>query len=136
VRTGRREGAGGLGQAVAVRPKAGDTAAFSGARDATTTTPATPSLDVPGSGARLSFDLFLDTGETDLLVLERSAGGGQVHLGDDCGAACNERGRVPAVARLAPAQLPRRRKAGAQQVPDDGVVDLDDDRQPRHTVAA
>ncbi|HET8767925.1 MAG TPA: serine hydrolase, partial [Pedococcus sp.] len=54
----RREWAGGLGQAMAVRPKHGDTAWFSGAKDATTTTLATPALDVPTSGARLSFDLF------------------------------------------------------------------------------
>jgi len=73
----RREWAGGLGQAMAVRPRNGDTAWFSGAKDATTTTLATPSLDVPASGARLSFDLFLDTEETDLLVLERSADGGR-----------------------------------------------------------
>src|SRR5690348_15707922 len=53
----RREWAGGLGQAMAVRPRNGDTAWFSGAENATTTTLATPSLDVPTSGARLSFDL-------------------------------------------------------------------------------
>ena len=73
----RREWAGGLGQAMAVRPKHGDTAWFSGAKDATTTTLATPALDVPASGARLSFDLFLDTEETDRLVLEKSVDGGQ-----------------------------------------------------------
>ena len=72
----RREWAGGLGQAMGVRPRQGDTAWFSGSRDGSTSTLATPALAVPSSGARLSFDLFLDTEETDLLVLERSTDGG------------------------------------------------------------
>lgn len=72
----RREWAGGLGQAMAVRPARGRTAWFSGAENAATHTLTTPALDVPDRGARLSFDLFLDTEETDLLVLERSTDGG------------------------------------------------------------
>ncbi|MEO6412318.1 MAG: serine hydrolase [Pedococcus sp.] len=72
----RREWAGGLGQAMGVRPKHGDTAWFSGAQDATTHTLSTPTLAVPASGANLGFDLFLDTEETDLLTLERSTDGG------------------------------------------------------------
>lgn len=72
----RREWAGGLGQSMGVRPQHGDTAWFSGAQDATTHTLGTPTLAVPDSGANLSFDLFLDTEETDLLTLERSTDGG------------------------------------------------------------
>ena len=72
----RREWAGGLGQSMRVRPKHGDTAWFSGAQDATTHTLSTPTLAVPPSGANLGFDLFLDTEETDLLVLERSTDDG------------------------------------------------------------
>jgi CubicO group peptidase (beta-lactamase class C family) len=72
----RREWAGGLAQAMRVRPKHGDTAWFSGAQDATTHTLSTPTLAVPAAGANLGFDLFLDTEETDLLTLERSTDGG------------------------------------------------------------
>ncbi len=72
----RREWAGGLGQAMGVRPQHGDTAWFSGAENASTHTLATRELEVPASGARLAFDLFLDTEETDLLTLERSTDGG------------------------------------------------------------
>ncbi len=73
----RREWAGGLAQAMAVRPSKGETAWFGGATNNATTTLTTAALDVPASGARLSFDLFLDTEETDLLVLERSSDGGK-----------------------------------------------------------
>jgi CubicO group peptidase (beta-lactamase class C family) len=72
----RREWAGGLAQAMRVRPTTGAPAWFSGAKDATTRTLTTPSLAVPAKGARLGFDLFLDTEETDLLTLERSTDGG------------------------------------------------------------
>jgi CubicO group peptidase (beta-lactamase class C family) len=72
----RREWAGGLGQAMGVRPEHGDSAWFSGAQDATTHTLGTPTLTVPASGANLGFDLFLDTEETDLLTLEPSTDGG------------------------------------------------------------
>ena len=72
----RREWAGGLAQAMRVRPRHGDTAWFSGARDGATTTLATSPLGVPAAGAKLGFDLFLDTEDTDLLTLERSTDGG------------------------------------------------------------
>ena len=72
----RREWAGGLAQAMRVRPRHGDTAWFSGARDGATTTLATSPLEVPAAGAKLGFDLFLDTEDTDLLTLERSTDGG------------------------------------------------------------
>src|SRR6476661_380982 len=72
----RREWAGGLAQAMRVRPKHGDTAWFSGARDGSTATLSTSPLPVGSGGARLGFDLFLDTEETDLLHLERSTNGG------------------------------------------------------------
>ena len=72
----RREWAGGLAQAMRVRPKHGDTAWFSGARDGSTTTLTTTPVDVPAAGGKLGFDLFLDTEETDLLTLERSTDGG------------------------------------------------------------
>ena len=72
----RREWAGGLAAAMRVRPMHGDTAWFSGAKDATTTTLSSPSITVPAKGAHLGFDLFLDTEETDLLTLERSGDGG------------------------------------------------------------
>ncbi|KQZ89574.1 serine hydrolase [Phycicoccus sp. Root563] len=76
INLARREWAGGLAQAMRVRPAHGDTAWFSGAKDATTSTLATPPLEVPARGGRLGFDLFLDTEESDLLALERSTDGG------------------------------------------------------------
>src|SRR6478672_9051643 len=76
INVARREWAGGLAQAMRVRPAHGDTAWFSGAKDATTSTLATPPLEVPARGGRLGFDLFLDTEESDLLALERSTDGG------------------------------------------------------------
>ena len=72
----RREWAGGLGQALPVHPADGPTAWFGGANNAATHTLTTPELAVPARGARLGFDLFLDTEETDLLALERSTDGG------------------------------------------------------------
>ena len=71
----RREWSRGLALAMGVRPRQGDTAWFSGARDGATTTLTAP-LAVPQAGARLSFDLFLDTEETDLLTLETSTDDG------------------------------------------------------------
>jgi len=59
-----------------IRPRHGDTAWFTGSDNATTTTLTTPTLPVGPGGARLGFDLFLDTEETDLLHLERSTDGG------------------------------------------------------------
>ena len=73
----RREWSRGLALAMEVRPRHGDTAWFSGAEDATTHTLTSPALAAPETGARLGFDLFLDTEETDLLVLERSSDGGR-----------------------------------------------------------
>lgn len=72
----RREWAGGLGQALRVRPAHGPTAWFGGAEHAATHTLTTPTLAVPAAGGRLGFDLFLDTEETDRLTLERSTDGG------------------------------------------------------------
>ena len=71
----RREWSRGLALAMGVRPRHGDTAWFSGPRDGATATLTTP-LAVPPAGARLSFDLFLDTEETDLLALETSSDDG------------------------------------------------------------
>ena len=71
----RRGWSRGLALAMGVRPRQGETAWYSGARDDATSTLTAP-LDVPASGARLAFDLFLDTEETDLLFLEASPDGG------------------------------------------------------------
>ncbi|WP_404388994.1 serine hydrolase [Humibacillus xanthopallidus] len=76
VNIARREWAHGLGAAMAVRPKHGDTAWFTGGENATTSTLTTEPFTAPVAGARLGFDLFLDTEETDLLHLERSSDGG------------------------------------------------------------
>jgi len=76
VNIARREWAHGLGAAMAVRPRHGDTAWSTGGENATTTTLTPQTFTAPGSGARLGFDLFLDTEETDLLHLERSIDGG------------------------------------------------------------
>lgn len=72
----RRAWAHGLAAAMGIRPKHADTAWFSGSANGTTSTLTTTPLDVPAEGARLGFDLFLDTEEADLLHLERSADGG------------------------------------------------------------
>jgi CubicO group peptidase (beta-lactamase class C family) len=72
----RRAWARGLALAMGVPAQHGDTAWFSGAVDNSTHTLTTPSLAVGEGGAKLSFDLFLDTEETDLLTLERSTDGG------------------------------------------------------------
>jgi CubicO group peptidase (beta-lactamase class C family) len=76
INLARREWAHGLAAAMAIRPRHGDTAWFTGGDNATTTTLTTPALPVGPRGARLGFDLFLDTEETDLLHLERSTDGG------------------------------------------------------------
>jgi CubicO group peptidase (beta-lactamase class C family) len=73
----RREWAHGLAASMGIRPRHGDTAWFTGAENAATTTLTTPTLPVGAGGARLGFDLFLDTEETDLLHLERSTDEGQ-----------------------------------------------------------
>ncbi|GAA2499941.1 serine hydrolase [Terrabacter carboxydivorans] len=76
INLARREWAHGLAAAMAIRPRHGDTAWFTGGDNATTSTLTTPTLPVGAAGARLGFDLFLDTEETDLLHLERSTDGG------------------------------------------------------------
>jgi CubicO group peptidase (beta-lactamase class C family) len=70
----RRAVAQGLALSLGVRPRHGRDAWFSGTADATTATLATD-LAVPAEGARLSFDLFVDTEDTDLLTLESSTDG-------------------------------------------------------------
>jgi CubicO group peptidase (beta-lactamase class C family) len=72
----RRAWARGLGLAIGVYPQHGGTAWFSGAVDNSTHTLTTQPLAVDEGGAKLSFDLFLDTEETDRLTLERSTDGG------------------------------------------------------------
>ena len=67
----------GLALALGVRPQQGDTAWFSGAQDATTCDPDHAHARAVPRAAALSFDLFLDTEETDLLTLERSSDGGR-----------------------------------------------------------
>ncbi|WP_374970679.1 serine hydrolase [Terrabacter sp. BE26] len=76
VNVARREWAHGLAASMGIRPRQGDTAWVTGADNAATTTLTTPVLPVGPGGARLGFDLFLDTEETDLLHLERSTDGG------------------------------------------------------------
>lgn len=71
----RREWAHGLAAAMPIDPRHGDSAWSSGTADATTATLTAP-VAVPQDGARLAFDLFLDTEETDPLTLETSSDGG------------------------------------------------------------
>jgi hypothetical protein len=70
----RRAATQGLALALAVSPREGDTAWFSGTRDATTVTLTTRTIDVP-SQASLAFDLFVDTESTDPMTLESSTDG-------------------------------------------------------------
>ena len=72
----RRDWAHGLAAAMPIAPRRGDTAWTSGLENATTATLTTP-VEVAEGGARLSFDLFLDTESTDVLALETSADGGE-----------------------------------------------------------
>lgn len=76
INIARREWAHGLAASMGIRARHGDTAWFTGAENAATSTLSTPTLPVGLGGARLGFDLFLDTEETDLLHLERSTDGG------------------------------------------------------------
>ncbi len=71
----RRAAAQGLALALGVEPQRGNTAWFSGTKDATTATLTTKTLDVPGQ-ASLAFDLFVDTESSDPMTLESSADGG------------------------------------------------------------
>jgi CubicO group peptidase (beta-lactamase class C family) len=70
----RRAVAQGLALALGVGPRHGKDAWFSGTTDGTTTTLATR-VAVPADGAKLSFDLFVDTEDTDRLYLETSTDG-------------------------------------------------------------
>ncbi|GAA1665977.1 serine hydrolase domain-containing protein [Kribbella yunnanensis] len=70
----RRAVAQGLALALGVGPRHGKDAWFSGTTDAATTTLAT-SVAVPAAGAKLAFDLFVDTEDSDLLYLETSTDG-------------------------------------------------------------
>lgn len=64
----------GLALALGVGPRHGKDAWFSGTTDGATTTLATQ-VAVPAEGAKLTFDMFVDTEDTDLLYLETSADG-------------------------------------------------------------
>ena len=64
----------GLALALGVGPRHGKDAWFSGTTDNATTTLSTK-VAVPADGAKLAFDLFVDTEDTDLLYLETSADG-------------------------------------------------------------
>ncbi|GAB2552224.1 serine hydrolase domain-containing protein [Kribbella endophytica] len=70
----RRAVAQGLALSLGVGPRHGKDAWFSGTTDAATTTLALP-VAVPAAGAKLAFDLFVDTEDTDLLYLESSTDG-------------------------------------------------------------
>ena len=71
----RRAAAQGLALALAVEPRHGSTAWFSGTKDATTATLTTRTLEVP-SLTSLAFDLFVDTESSDPMTLEASTDGG------------------------------------------------------------
>ncbi|HEU4948124.1 MAG TPA: serine hydrolase [Kribbella sp.] len=64
----------GLALALGVKPQHGLDAWFSGTADASTAT-LTTRVAVPAEGARASFDLFVDTEDSDLLYLESSPDG-------------------------------------------------------------
>jgi CubicO group peptidase (beta-lactamase class C family) len=64
----------GLALSLGVTPRHGKDAWFSGTADATTATLATDVV-VPAGGAQLSFDLFVDTEDSDLMYLESSTDG-------------------------------------------------------------
>ncbi|MEV8374514.1 serine hydrolase domain-containing protein [Kribbella sp. NPDC056861] len=64
----------GLALSLGVGPQHGKDAWFSGTTDASTSTLAAK-VAVPAAGAKVSFDLFVDTEDSDLLWLETSADG-------------------------------------------------------------
>ncbi|WP_020392555.1 serine hydrolase domain-containing protein [Kribbella catacumbae] len=64
----------GLALSLGVGPRHGKDAWFSGTTDASTTTLAAK-VAVPAAGAKVSFDLFVDTEDSDLLYLESSVDG-------------------------------------------------------------
>ncbi|WP_237706634.1 serine hydrolase domain-containing protein [Kribbella flavida] len=70
----RRAVAQGLALSLGVAPRHGKDAWFSGTTDASTSTLALP-VAAPAGGAKLAFDLFVDTEDTDLLYLESSTDG-------------------------------------------------------------
>ncbi|WP_299446191.1 serine hydrolase domain-containing protein [uncultured Phycicoccus sp.] len=71
----RRDWAHGLAAAMPITPKHGDSAWYAGGVNATTATLTAPA-EVPEGGARLGFDLLLDTEASDVLTLETSTDGG------------------------------------------------------------
>lgn len=71
INPARRAVARDLALAIPVRPVSGPTDYFSGTVDATSATLAVP-LSVPAAGARLSFDLWYDTEQSDVAYLEAS----------------------------------------------------------------
>ncbi|NHA67879.1 serine hydrolase domain-containing protein [Phycicoccus flavus] len=71
----RRAWAHGLAAAMPIAPRHGASAWYTGDENATTSTLTAP-VAVPAGGARLGFDLLLDTETTDRLHLETSADGG------------------------------------------------------------
>jgi CubicO group peptidase (beta-lactamase class C family) len=71
----RRAVAQGLALSLAVLPRHGPTAWATPSLDATTSVLQAP-VELPASGGRLSFDLFVDTEATDVLALEASSDGG------------------------------------------------------------
>lgn len=75
VNPARRAVAQGLALALAVAPRHGPTAWATPSLDATTSILRAP-VELPAGGGRLSFDVFVDTEITDVLVLEASSDGG------------------------------------------------------------
>ncbi len=71
----RRAVAQGLAAALAVPPRHGPTAWAATSADSTTSTLQVP-LDLPATGGRLTFEVFVDTESTDVLALESSSDGG------------------------------------------------------------
>lgn len=71
----RREVTQALSQALAVKPADGQTSWYSDIRDASTATLTVP-VAVPAEGARLTFDLFQHSENTDLLYLESTKDNG------------------------------------------------------------
>jgi len=75
VNPARRAVAQGLALAMAVGPRHGATAWSAPSTDSTTATLQVP-VPLPSTGGRLTFDVFVDTGSTDVLALEASSDGG------------------------------------------------------------
>lgn len=72
----RRDWARGLAAALPLGPPQGSTGWYAGGRSGPTSTLTTIPFTAPKRGARLDFDLYLDTDRHDLLHLERSTDGG------------------------------------------------------------